>query len=1178
MKLISRKNRIFGFGVALLLKSALLCAQQSSGSLSGVIHDSQGAIIPGAEITLINEQQGSVARTATTSEDGSFMFTPLQPATYTLVVEMAGFKKYQKQGITLYAQDRIGLPPILLEIGEVADTVTVEASPVTLQTVSAERSGVLTGNQIVDLASSGRVFTDLLKTIPGFNSDTNNANGLRVDQNALAVDGISSMDTGNNGTGLLRLNPDIIAEFKVLTDGQQAEFGRAAGSNITIVTKSGTRDFHGNAYLFLRNEWMNANSWINNYNGLPRARNRNRTEGFIIGGPVYIPGKFNTKRDKLFFFTNFEFQRPRPFDNLVSLTVPTAEERRGDFSRTQENGRPVTIKDPLTGQPFLGNVIPSERLNKYGQELLNFYPLPNRLGVDNTYNYQYQFAPTDRINDRTFRVDYNISAKWKFYARLIQNSRDRLQSGGLNVNNQIGASPFHAQTGAITGSGSLTTIITPTLTNEFNYGNTRNWLPNEVLENSRYRKVNAAVTLPLLFPNADSLGLIPNMTWDVPNPPNIFLAGLPYDNENPSINWTDNVAKVFRGHTVKAGLFIDISRKRQTATEVNNGRLDFTRDTANPGDTGWSFANALLGNYRSFDQANQYLKGYYHYRTYEWYVQDNWKVRSNLTLDYGVRFSIIEPWFDDKDRISGIRLDKVDPAQQVVLYQPTLANNVRLALNPLTNQTAPAALIGAIVPGKGNPYNGIVQPGKNGVPRGLLASSGMMLGPRFGVAWTPLGANSNTVIRAGGGAFYERIQGNMIFNQIIFPPELLTPKIFYGTLDTIASSSGTLFPLTVGGLSPEGKVPTVYNFNLSVQRSLPAGILLDVGYVGTLSRHVLGRTPFNEAPFGSAWLAKNQDPTKAVNLNGDNALPVDFLRPYIGYSGTGASVAQSGLGSGGFIASYGGIANYNSLQVSANRRIARDLSFGVSYTWSKTLGTDTNYDFLGNFLDHRKADYGLLTFDRTQNLVINYLYNLPSGAVRGSFLDNAAGRAVLGGWQISGITSLSSGAPLTPTYSLQSVGATTLNRRITGSEGWAPRVVLTCNPNISRGDRTLYAFFNTSCFAPAVKGSTGMDSAIRPLRGPGLNNWDLSVFKKFNVSGDGERFVQLRLEMFNAFNHTQWSQINSAAQFDANGNLINLPSALGGGGGRFGFGALGGPTGSGVRAPRTIQIAAKFNF
>ncbi len=201
MKLTVARNRIFVFGVALLLTSTFLCAQQSTGSLTGIIEDSQGAIIPGAMITLINEQQGSVARTATANEDGRFVFTPLQPATYTLVVEMPGFKKYQKQGITLYAQDRIGLPPIVLEIGSAGEAVTVEASVAQLQTISAERSGVLTGSQMVDLASNTRNFSDLLKTVAGFNADTQNANGLRTDQNAIAVDGTSVMDVGNNSAG-----------------------------------------------------------------------------------------------------------------------------------------------------------------------------------------------------------------------------------------------------------------------------------------------------------------------------------------------------------------------------------------------------------------------------------------------------------------------------------------------------------------------------------------------------------------------------------------------------------------------------------------------------------------------------------------------------------------------------------------------------------------------------------------------------------------------------------------------------------------------------------------------------------------------------------------------------------------------------------------------------------------
>src|SRR5206468_4146469 len=350
--------------------------------------------------------------------------------------------------------------------------------------------------------------------------------------------------------------------------------------------------------------------------------------------------------------------------------------------------------------------------------------------------------------------------------------------------------------------------------------------------------------------------------------------------------------------------------------------------------------------------------------------------------------------------------------------------------------------IGAIVTGSGNVSNGMVTPtnsGAFGLTRGLIKDRGVHYGPRFGLAWTPAGPTGKTVVRMGGGVFYERIQGNMIFNQINFPPGLLTPKIYYGNLNDIANSSGTLFPLAAAGLSREGKLPTVYNFNFTVRRQLPGSMVLDVGYVGTQTRHGLARRPFNEPGFGAAWLPQNQDPTRSVTATmvlGDNALPVDLYRPYPGYVGVGVAVAQSGLGAGGFLSTYGSSANYNALQLGLNRRVARTLMFGLTYTWSKAMGTDTDYQFVGKPLDHRKAG-----------------------------------------------------------YAVQGIGGATLNRRITGNEGWSPRPVLSCDPNLAKGERTLSAFINTSCFHPAAVGSTGMDSAIRPIRGPGLENWDMSIFK-----------------------------------------------------------------------------------
>jgi hypothetical protein len=365
---------------------------------------------------------------------------------------------------------------------------------------------------------------------------------------------------------------------------------------------------------------------------------------------------------------------------------------------------------------------------------------------------------------------------------------------------------------------------------------------------------------------------------------------------------------------------------------------------------------------------------------------------------------------------------------------------------------------------------------------------------------------------------------------------------------------------------------------------------LDVGYVGTQTRHGLARAPFNEAPFGSAWLPQNQDPasTSTSTIPGDKALPVDFLRPYTGYAGGGTAVAQSGLGGGGFIATFGANSNYNALQVSVKRSIAKDLSMGINYTWSKTMGTDTDFQYAGNPVDHRKADYGLLTYDRTQSLVVNYIYNVPTVARNGSALANPVFKLLLNDWQLSGITALTSGAPQvvsqatavsdTGKYSVQGVGATTLNREITGSEGLSPRPILTCNPNLSPGDRTLGTFINTTCFLPAVKGSTGMDSVVRPFRGPGMNNWDLSLFKKIPLGKNEVRFVQLRFEMYNAWNHTQWSGFNNSPTFDATGKITNLSNLVGGGGGRFGFGALNAVRAAGAGGPRNVQIAAKFYF
>jgi hypothetical protein len=390
-------------------------------------------------------------------------------------------------------------------------------------------------------------------------------------------------------------------------------------------------------------------------------------------------------------------------------------------------------------------------------------------------------------------------------------------------------------------------------------------------------------------------------------------------------------------------------------------------------------------------------------------------------------------------------------------------------------------------------------------------------------------------------------------------------QIYYGKLTDLGSSAGTLFPLQITQVAKDGHVPATYNFNAGIQRELPGQILLDVSYVGTQSRHLTEFDPFNALPYGSAWLPQNQDPTLGSKLDGTTTLPGNLYRPYPGYAGGRVTVGQSAQA----LYSFGASTNYNALQISVNRRAGHGLVLGGTYAWSKALGVDN-----GDLLNTRAVNYGLLALDRTQGLTFNFIYDIPSLARTGSFLDNRVGRQVFGGWQFSGLSSFSVGAPMTLSYSLTNASGAALNRLITGSEDFGPRVVQTCNPNKPRGNRTIISYIDTSCVAPAPKGSVGNDSGINNVRGPGLNNWDMSLFRIIKL-GEGKRSIQLRIETYNTFNHTNWTTLNTAAQFSATGALVNAASPAN----PNGFGAL-----TAVRAagqpgsPRIIQLAGKLYF
>ena len=1184
----------------LLICGSPLAAQNTAGSISGVIQDSQGAVVPNAKVALTNEAQGAAsAREVVTSPEGTFVFTPVLAGKYTVTVDASGFKKHVQSGIVLDVSDRLGLPPIALEIGSAGESVTVEANAVQLQTVSAERSGVVDGRQIVDIALNGRNFNGLLRTVPGAAADgTISVNGQRTDQANFTVDGQTVIDTGVNvQTGFgYRLSVDAIAEFKVSSNAMTAEFGRNSGAQIQVVTKSGTQDFHGAGYWFKRGEFMNANTFVNNASPVTDSLGRQvaqfpiyrfMTLGYDVGGPIYIPGKFNSSKQKLFFFVSHEWNRQTTPNAPRQITVPTALERSGDFSLTKDaGGIPVVIKDPLNnGAQFPGNKIPASRFNSFGQAVLNYLPLPNILG-NASYNYQSQTPSQSPQFDEVYRVDYNINDRWRLFGRMLRSHNTQNNPYGRGDSaNVLALSPLYAPTFAWPNvTVNLATVVSPTLTNEFQYGYTKNGIPgNAPPSGSPYYRTVSNLQIPLLYPNADPSGVVPNFGFGgVPGPS--FLGGtdslvsqfngLPYANANPLYNFIDNVTKVFSTHTIKAGFFFEHAIKTESAFGDVNSTIAFGRDSANPNDSNWAFSNALLGNFRSYTQFSRYPVGDFPYRNIEWYVQDSWKVTPKLTLNYGLRMNLVPPSYSKNNVVANFDPNFYDPTKAVRLFQPALIGGQKVAFDPVTGQTQLPGYVGFIVPGSGDVNNGNIQAGVNGYPQGLMASRGIQWGPRIGVAYA---ANPKTVVRVGGGVFYERVVAGMIRTQATDPPFVRQPQLLYGNLSNIAASASIQSPVGASGLSPDGHVPTVYNFSAGVQRELPLHLLLDVSYVGSLSRHLVLLVPFNDLPYGSAWLPQNQDSTLGPpKFDGTTTLAPNLYRPYLGYVGP----TTSSFSNYGYLNNFGGSSSYNGLQVAVNRRVGNGLNLGMQYSWSKALGTES-CSFGGGpcglrLGDVRSVNYGPLTLDRTQQLTFNYIYSIPSMARKGTFLDNRAGKLVLDGWQISGLTSISSGAPVNVTYSVQNIGPTALNRMVTGSEDVAPRPILTCNP-MGSGSGGLYNFVNASCFAPAPlkDPNFGNETGNNRLRGPGLNNWDMSLFKNIPWGKESQRRIQLRLEAYNAPNHVEWNTFNSTILFNAAGTITNLPAALGGGGNRFGFGSL-----NAVRAnsQRILQVAAKFTF
>jgi hypothetical protein len=719
-----------------------------------------------------------------------------------------------------------------------------------------------------------------------------------------------------------------------------------------------------------------------------------------------------------------------------------------------------------------------------------------------------------------------------------------------------------------------TGILNNSTTLELSWGRASNSL-NYQLQLDPLRRSNSGLSgLPYLFPDAVQGDYVPDFQFRSGRTGNAGQYQTdrgPFTNENITHDVIANLTKVWGSHASKAGFYFQHSFKPQSIFASFNGRINFGDDSNNPFDTGYGYANAATGVFNTYTQASKYALPEWRYKNYEFFVQDNWKPSNRLTLDYGVRFYYLTPQWDTTLQASNFLPDRFDVNSAASLYRPVCIGAypcsgdhrrgmapslIAAGVVPSPSNTVSERFIGRLVPGS-NRFNGAFQAGQ-GIEEQLQDGSAFRVSPRLGFTYDLTGAQA-TILRGGFGIFYDRPQGNMVFDMIANAPGVLQSTLQWGRLQELAAATGEPDPtLALNPTAFDFKPPKVYQWNLGIQRKLFQNFIADIAYVGSESRDLLRQVQINAVPRGATFLAQNQDPTRAASATpGATALPLDLLRPYPGYGGIR-------------MWDYSGYANYHSLQTSLNRRFENGYMFSVFYVWSKALGI-ANDDFsagVPNVSDDevRRLDYSYLNYDRPHNFVVNFVYQTP-------IVTSSKALGILANdWQLSGVYRWTSGRPYGVGFRIPGIGAANL----TGNDGNpGARVMLTCDPGRGWSSDPYRQFDNIDCFAPPQPGSDGAESARFFVRAPPINNLDLSIAKNVGVVR-GVKF-EVRVDMFNALNHTQFTGVNATAEFasltdrritnlpyDSNGNLVRPND---------GFGSV-----NGVAPPRTLQLVTRVTF
>ena len=1220
--LASRSLMIALIAVAIACLTCVpLLAQVTSGTIFGAVKDPTGAMIKDASVTIANRANG-VMRTVTTSDDGTFVAPNLLPGTYTITVDAQGFKKSETTGVVLSAADKLNAGEIVLALGAATESVSVTADvgQLQLQSNSGERSDVITDRQIRDLALNGRNILEMVKVVPGVASDINGegagrgnldqfyVNGTRGNQHEYTIDGTSNVDTGNNGALHVTLNPDAVSEVKILTSNYQAEFGKAAGGQIAVTTKSGTNQWHGNGRFFHRHEQFNSNEWFNSQAGNHIGLYRYNYAGYQLGGPIW--------KEKLYFFFGQEYYRQLLPSGTTQVQVPTPDEIGGDFSHSLDgNGNLMVIYDPQTGKPFPGNKIDPSRINPQIQKILSLFPKPNSTG-SNSYNRVDVYSVNNPRREDYLRLDYQVNGSNRLYGRWINNSSNTVWPQG---NSLWGGFGNIAYPGGIveTEPGwdlaiNLATTFSPTLLNELSFGPSVSRTTFDGAHGNISRAAND-ITLPLLF-TVDPKTPIPDISFNGVSGVNWagtgYLGALPWFQSNTTINVNDNLTKVLKQHTLKFGVFYQRSRKDQPAWGNFNGQFNFDNcitsvhvSEINCGNgssnelTGNPYASALIGDFRGFDQTSARPVGFFRYNQLEFYAQDTWKVTRRLTLDYGMRFAWIPPQYDAKNQVAVFNPSLYDSSHPVRIYTPSPSGGVFDPADPNNIIADPFGILAyTVVPNSGSLTNGFGF-ASAGYPKGGWDDRGIMPEPRVGFAYD-LFSNHKTVLRGGFGTSHDRIQGNEIFNPVFSNPNVaITPSVANNNVDNLPTmaSSGAVSPLgNVVAADKRGQVPVVYSFSLGMQHEIGFGTTLDVAYVGTLSRHLVTVRNPNQLPIGTAFTRDAQDPTQyegGVVPQVEPDLPAAYASAGLSFAGDKVKDARllvpypnlsfySWLSPPQFV-KFDGTANYNSLQVSLQRRFSKGLTFGVAYTWSHTLATASSDGDVVDSFNSRLIDYRAADFDHRHILAINYVYDIPG--VTKHFGGPKWLRYITDDYHLDGFVQAMSGAPL---------ASWSGSAGWVASQQWSGTLQSWANPGFwlqTKSDPNQHvgtSKFDPNAFVLPPLGPP--QRGFRDLYGGGMQAWTMAILKNIPFGTNEARYLQLRLEAFNLFNHPNFQGVNigwniGTPSGTSPGSLSPSPGlrSTGACDSTSSYGSCFGEynsTYSGNGGPRVLQLAVKFYF